>query len=132
MYIFDYLTFRNESKAEEIFFVGGLGDDAKCKLVKFENCTNNGNVTVTGKKKAENSPSNAGLRVMAGGFIGSTNSSVENPKTYNVTNCTNTGTITATNTQTNTTKFVKGMGEGIKDNNGWLQVYAIYAGYKAE
>ena len=126
MYIFDYLTFRNESTVEEIFFVGGLGGSDKCKQVNFENCTNNGNVTVTGSKAVDKAE---GLRVMAGGFIGSVNGA---GKTMTATNCTNNGTITATNTQTNTTKFVKGMGEGIKDNNGWLQVYAIYAGYKAE
>ena len=105
-------------------FVGGLGDDAKCKLVKFENCTNNGNVTVTGKKNVENSPSNAGLRVMAGGFIGSVNGA---GKTMTATNCTNTGTITATNTQTGGTKTVTRMEQGGKDDTGWLQVYAIYA-----
>ena len=124
MYIFDYLAFRNESTAEEIFFVGGLGDDAKCKLVKFENCTNNGNVTVTGNKGKESNQSNAGLRVMAGGFIGSVNGA---GKTMTATNCTNNGTITATNTQTGVTKTVTGTEQGGKDDTGWLQVYAIYA-----
>ena len=120
-------------------FVGGLGGDTKCKLVTFENCTNNGDVTVTGKKEAEKSPSNAGKRVMAGGFIGSTNSStVENDpnKKKMVANlCTNTGTITATNTfYTDSTKTIQGKdnsGEGTYDaQNGWLQVYALYREYK--
>ena len=105
-------------------FVGGLGGDTNYKQVTFENCTNNGNVTVTGNKEKESNQSNAGLRVMAGGFIGSVNGA---GKTMSATNCTNTGTITATNTKTNVTKIVTGMGDGVKDNDGWLQVYSIYA-----
>ena len=76
---------------------------------------------------------------MAGGFIGSTNSStVENDpnKKKMVANlCTNTGTITATNTfYTDSTKTIQGKdnsGEGTYDaQNGWLQVYALYREYK--
>lgn len=105
-------------------FVGGLGQDS-CKQVNFENCTNNGNVTVTGyeEKKTE------GFIVMAGGFIGSVNGT---KKTMTVTNCTNNGTITATNSLTKGTKTVKGMdGSGI-DETGWVKVYAIYAGYNGQ
>ena len=105
-------------------FVGGLGGDTNYKQVTFENCTNNGNVTVTGNKEKESNQSNAGLRVMAGGFVGSVNGA---GKKMTATNCTNTGTITATNTKTNVTKIVTEMGNGIKDDTGWLQVYAIYA-----
>ena len=61
---------------------------------------------------------------MAGGFVGSVNGA---GKKMTATNCTNTGTITATNTKTNVTKIVTEMGNGIKDDTGWLQVYAIYA-----
>ncbi len=106
-------------------FVGGLGGDTNYKQVTFENCTNNGNVTVTGyeEKKTE------GLIVMAGGFIGSVNGT---KKTMTVTNCTNNGTITATNSLTKGTKTVKGMdGSGI-DETGWVKVYAIYAGYNGQ
>ena len=111
-------------------FVGGLGGGDMCKTINFNNCTNNGNVTVTGNKEKESNQSNAGLRVMAGGFIGSTNSREANPKTYNITNCTNTGTITATNTKTNITQSIKGMGNKIIDDEGWLQVYALYREYE--
>ena len=120
MYIFDYLTFRNESTVEEIFFVGGLGGSDKCKQVNFENCTNNGNVTVTGSKAVDKEE---GFIVMTGGFVGAVNGG----KTMTATNCKNTGTITATNTKTNVTKIVTEMGNGVKDDTGWLQVYAIYA-----
>ena len=126
MYIFDYLTFRNESKAEEIFFVGGLGGSDKCKQVNFENCTNNGNVTVTGSKAVDKEE---GFIVMTGGFVGAVNGG----KAMTATNCKNTGTITATNTlYPNFTKTVKGMtGSGIYED-GWVKVYAIYAGYNGQ
>ena len=107
-------------------FVGGLGGENKCSEINFNNCTNNGNVTVVGYQKDKTQ----GLIVMAGGFIGSVNGT---KATMAATNCTNKGTITATNTAyTNGTKTVTEMGQGGKDEEGWLQVYAIYAGYKAE
>ena len=120
-------------------FVGGLGDAGKdeedkelsvcaVKSVTFENCTNNGNVSVIGYQKNKTQ----GLIVMASGFIGSTNNGAYTTECKAI-NCTNTGTITATNTAyTNGTKTVTKMEQGGKDEEGWLQVYAIYSSYKAE
>ena len=107
-------------------FVGGLGGSDKCKQVNFENCTNNGNVTVTGSKAVDKEE---GFIVMAGGFVGAVNGG----KTMTATNCKNTGTITATNTlYPNFAKTVKGMtGSGIY-KEGWVKVYAIYAGYNGQ
>ena len=123
-------------------FVGGLGDrqldkEGKdvsplaqaVKSVTFNNCTNNGNVTVTGKKEAASS--NSGLIVMASGFIGSINNGSFTTE-CKATNCTNTGTITATNSLTNGTKTVTKMEEGGKYQSEWVQVYAIYAGYNGQ
>ena len=106
-------------------FVGGLGGSEKCKQVNFENCTNNGNVTVTGSKAVDKEE---GFIVMAGGFVGAVNGE----KTMTATNCKNTGTIKAINTQTNGTKTVKELNDSGIDKTGWVKVYAIYAGYKAE
>lgn len=125
MYISDYLTFRNESTVEEIFFVGGLGGSDKCKQVNFENCTNNGNVTVTGSKAVDKEE---GFIVMAGGFVGAINGE----KTMTATNCKNTGTIKAINTQTSGTKTVKELNDSGIDKTGWVKVYAIYAGYNGQ
>ena len=107
-------------------FVGALGLEGMCSPVNFENCTNNGNVTVTGSKAKADVDDQ---RVTAGGFVGSVNGS--GGKTMTATNCTNTGTITATNTKTGGTGTITGMNPGIKDDNenGWLQVDAIYSGY---
>ena len=123
-------------------FVGGLGDrqldkEGKdvsplaqaVKSVTFNNCTNNGNVTVTGKKEAASS--NSGLIVMASGFIGSINNGSFTTE-CKATNCTNTGTITATNSLTKGTKTVTKMEEGGKYQSEWVQVYAIYAGYNGQ
>ena len=120
-------------------FVGGLGDqqlDEKgtavsplaqaVKSVTFEKCTNNGNVTVVGYQKDKTQ----GLIVMAGGFIGAINNGAFTTE-CKATNCTNNGTITATNTATNSTKTIEGMshsGEG-KDETGWVQIYVFYAVY---
>ena len=96
-----------------------------CKSVTFENCTNTGNVTVTGHKAVELSVSNKGLIVSAGGFIGSANTSSENIKNKVIidVDSTNTGTITAKNTATNKEKTVRGTETGVRDETAWVSVY---------
>ena len=75
-------------------FVGGLGD-ADCKLVTFNECTNNGSVTVTGNI----SDGSKNGCVMAGGFIGAVNGHTETlAEKIKIDKCTNRGTITAINT----------------------------------
>ena len=83
-------------------FVGGLGGDALCKNVTFTECVNNGNVSVTGNIAG----GNASEIVSAAGFIGSAN--VSEGKTFSLTDCSNTGSITAVNTKTDQTVSVSG------------------------
>ena len=108
-------------------FVGALGGDDKCKSVTFVNCTNTGNVTVTGS--IFDNKATYGC-VMAGGLIGATNiSEGTTKKTITANGCTNTGTITATNTDNNKkgSKIVSGMGEGERIDANLVSAYPLYS-----
>jgi hypothetical protein len=113
-------------------FVGGLGGDMDngkivCKLVTFENCTNTGNVIVTGSI-SDNKATNG--CVMAGGLIGATNiSEGTTKKTITANGCTNTGTITATNTDNNKkgSKSVSGMDKGERIDANLVSAYPLYS-----
>lgn len=108
-------------------FVGALGGDDKCKSVTFVNCTNTGNVTVTGS--IFDNKATYGC-VMAGGLIGATNiSEGTTKKTITANGCTNTGTITATNTDNNKkgSKSVSGMDKGERIDANLVSAYPLYS-----
>mgnify|MGYP004699358877 CR=1 FL=1 len=107
-------------------FVGALGDEG-CKLVTFNECTNNGSVTVTGNI----SDGSKNGCVMAGGFIGAVNGHTEtlNNKIKIEGKSTNTGTITAINTATNGEKTVTGSDNtvGNKIEEKLVSAYPLYS-----
>ena len=106
-------------------FVGGLGGDDKCKSVTFVNCTNKGNVSVTGNR----SDSSNNACIMAGGFIGAvnTNPTASNRKVTTTGECTNKGTIIATNTANGTVITVTDMTGGRKDGTNLVSAYPLYS-----
>ena len=106
-------------------FVGGLGGDDKCKSVTFVNCTNKGNVSVTGNR----SDSSNNACIMAGGFIGAvnTNPTASNRKVTTTGECTNKGTIIATNTANGTAITVTDMTGGRKDGTNLVSAYPLYS-----
>lgn len=106
-------------------FVGGLGGDALCKKITFTKCVNNGNVSVTGNIAG----GNASEIVSAAGFIGSANES--EGKDITLTNCSNTGSITAVNTYTNKTASVSGNNQKSYSKEDGVRATSFYGGYKA-
>ena len=110
-------------------FVGGLGGDMDngkkvCESVTFENCINNGSVTVTGNI----SDGSKNGCVMAGGLIGATNiSEGTTKKTITATGCTNTGTITAKNTAKGGEIIVNGSNVGSKNTEKLVSAYPLYS-----
>ena len=104
-------------------FVGGLGGDALCKNVTFTKCVNNGNVSVTGNIAG----GNASEIVSAAGFIGSANGS--DGKEITLTDCSNTGSITAVNTYTNETASASGNNQHSYDKAKGVRATSFYGGY---
>ena len=104
-------------------FVGGLGGSSVCKSAAFTECVNNGNVSVTGYTDGNNESKivNAAL------FIGSANGSKE----ITLTNCNNTGLITAVNTKTNKTVSVSGNNQDNYVEADGVRATSFYGGYKA-
>ena len=104
-------------------FVGGLGGSGKCKTVTFTKCVNNGNVSVTGNIAG----GNASEIVSAAGFIGSANGSTG--KTFSLSDCSNTGSITAVNTKTNKTVNVSGSDNHVYEETNGVRATSFYGGY---
>ena len=119
-------------------FVGGLGGSSEttsaCKTVTFTECVNNGNVSVTGKTAG----GNASEIVNAAGFIGSANGiKVEKStgdvitKEITLTGCSNTGSITAVNTDNNKTASALGNNQDDYSKENGVRATSFYGGYKA-
>ena len=112
-------------------FVGGLGGSSEttsaCKTVTFTECVNNGNVSVTGNIAG----GNESRIVNAAGFIGSANGSAS--KEITLKGCSNTGSITAVNTNNSETASVSGNNQDSYASSNTLgkgiRATSFYGGY---